>query len=1034
MRMVRSIVISLCLLLHVNYVHAADITTFLTANRGFTEVKTTSSIIADAAYYYILVPAETNDLIVGVGNYEAKPDWASEDTKALRYRSAEVDPILDLSNFFTIEKKGSYIGFRNVVYNSDLFQTHDNAGYMYVNTYTDKTLDEWSLLKPTYQNDYWIFESGKYPISSGNWACGYLGPWNKKVEDGEAIALNRRNIEGDEAGHYRLFQISKSALMSQILYTTILTQENGFSEITSTEELIADPSQCYFITSYDKPELFMGLGKYEWRPYWADKDTKALRYCQAGNPVTDLSNFFTIEQEGEYIGLRNIVFYRNLFQPYEANGCLFLVPNGEPQTSNWCYMKPSYRSKFWLIENKTSTSSKVYLGPSNNEVKADEAIYANRTNSTNSKAGKFRIWRIKRSDLLRLMEASFSTEKMEGKDWADMSWKVLNASFESAEKGWTLNGKDANGNDNFKALASGMTGREGSYLMNALQMWAPSLGVSQTVGGLPAGEYELSGTMSSWPGRTISLSANSLSVSATSVNETSGMRLKTSVTTGANGQLAIYASSTTDWWTEGRVEDENDNQCFFKLDDVQLKCKVLFLDAIAIQLPNDGTKLVPGQWYYYETDYGTEHVLFGQLDNIYYSIDGNKPIADVNKSAVQQILTLPVGRTYFQTTSENTILVVRPYRQIDEGTFTVAALNVDGLPNKIATIDLNSDGPGADGTKKISQYLAMKGYDIIGCSEDFNYHGSLISSLMDNYSWGSVRATLSVDDLPWSQIIQRKFRFDTDGLNLIWKNSFVSASNESWTQWNSMAETEGNQYVRKGFRHYDVSFGGDAFIDLYVLHMDAGDTEAIWSRHEQWSQLAAAINNSDHARSKLIIGDTNSRWTREDIVNRFVQLLDTDYHFSDVWVELFQDGSFPTTNMPDFTDSTDPDDYSKFEVVDKIIYINTSAANSVQLIPQAFRIEQDYTYDTIEHNGNTSPLGDHRPVVVTFKYRIPGDVIPTGITLPTGESFQKESGSNGASLSNTNTLYDLMGRRMNTSQQGLRKGIYIRNGHKIIVK
>ena len=46
--------------------------------------------------------------------------------------------------------------------------------------------------------------------------------------------------------------------------------------------------------------------------------------------------------------------------------------------------------------------------------------------------------------------------------------------------------------------------------------------------------------------------------------------------------------------------------------------------------------------------------------------------------------------------------------------FTVATLNVDGLPEKILLIPLNNDGPGANGTARASQYLANKGYDIIG--------------------------------------------------------------------------------------------------------------------------------------------------------------------------------------------------------------------------------------------------------------------------------------------------------------------------------
>ena len=351
----------------------------------------------------------------------------------------------------------------------------------------------------------------------------------------------------------------------------------------------------------------------------------------------------------------------------------------------------------------------------------------------------------------------------------------------------------------------------------------------------------------------------------------------------------------------------------------------------------------------------------------------------------------------------------------EEGYFTAVALNVDGLPNKIATFVLNPDGPGSEGTKKISRYLASKDYDIIGCSEDFNYHGSLMSSLNNTYSSGTVRATLSVGNLPISQIIQGRFRFDTDGLNLIWKNS-LAASNESWTQWDDMEPTDGNQYVCKGFRHYDLWLGGSVTIDVYVLHMDAGGTGATWSRESQWRQLANAINASDHSRAKLIIGDTNSRYTREDITANFHQMLSTDLVASDVWVEFYQGGIYPATGQNDLTDQSDPTNYSNYEIVDKIIYINPTEANTVRLVPQSFRIEQDYTYGHVNAldggtDDDSTPLGDHRPVVVTFKYMLSGDITPTAVALPHGSTQE-------APATGRRTMYDLQGRRLSSAQHG----------------
>ncbi|MBQ8158241.1 MAG: hypothetical protein IJ081_04390 [Prevotella sp.] len=984
MKQLRNMMASLLLLVASTGL-ATDYTTFLTTERGFTEVTSTNDILGDADYYYLLVPAETNDFIVGVGSYEGKPDWASTDSKALRYKSAATDPVLDLSNFFTIEKSGAYVGLRNVVYDTDMFQTHDNAGYMYVNTFTDKTLDEWSQLTPTRQNGYWLFESGKYPISSNNWACGYLGPWNKIVGEGEPIALNRRNTTGDEAGHYRLFRITKNNLMAQRLYATILTTTNGFTEVTNINVFDNDPQYVYLITAAEQPDLFIGLGNYEAKPGWAGEDTKALRYRQAGNPVADLSNFFTIEKDGQYIGLRNVVEYTSLFQTHDGAGFMYVLTYTEPTLSDWCYLTPTYQNGYWIFENgKYPMSSdayyKGYLGPWNNLVKAGEPIAANRTNAVGDEAGHYRLWRISRSDLFALMQRVVSSSP------ADMTWKVINPSFEQGESGWTLNGKDANGNDEFTAREYGMTGKAGTKLMNAYQWWAASLSVSQTVTNLPSGKYELSATVASWKDRSITVSANANTTTAYGVHADGGIRAKTTAIVGAalsfgtnnGGQLTINAGSTTDWWTEGRIQMENETQCFFKVDDVQLRCTSLYLDALAVRLPNNETPLVPGQWYYYETDYSTEYVLLGSINNVVYTTNGQTAVSGGLPAgeAAQRQMTLPVGRTYFKVqenlqSQEDATLIIAPYRNMEEGTFTAVALNVDGLPNKIATVDLNPDGPGVDGTKKISQYLASKNYDFIGCSEDFNYHGTLMSELNDNYSSGTVRKTLSISDLPVWQTLQGNFQFDTDGLNLIWKNTFA-ASNESWTRWNDTESTDGNQYVKKGYRHYDMWLGGNATIDVYVLHMDAGDTNATWARESQWRQLSDAINNSDHTRAKLIIGDTNSRYTREDVITNFINRISADFTLNDVWVEFYQDGIYPTTAMANLTDQTDPTDYAKYEIVDKIIYINPTAPNTVRLSPQSFRIEQDYTYGYVDGTDNTTDLGDHRPVVVTFKYQLSG--------------------------------------------------------------
>ena len=769
-------------------VSAINYTIYLTTSNGFTLVRSAEDIIGGDDYCYILTSAEKTDLIVGVGPYEVKPVWASEDTKALRYKTVSSNPVYDLSNFFTVEKKEEYIGLKNMKYGNHFFQTHDNAGFMYVLTYTEPTFTEWCYLIPTYQSNYWIFESGKYPMSSENWACGYLGPWNKVVKTGEPLALNRKNTTDDKAGHFRLYRIEKKKLI--------------------------------------------------------EKHNKLWKSVTSSSPV-------------------------------------------------------------------------------------------------------------------------------------DFSCLITNPSFETGdETGWTMNGKDS-GNEEFKVGNYSMSNKDGSYLMNAFQWWASSLGVSQTIIGIPSGMYELSGVVATWPGRYVTFSGNDVTTTKAGSGEGVGIKVTNNITI-TNDKLLISAGSTGQWWVEGH---ESETQTFFKLDNVQLKCKAIFLDGLSIPLPNDRTKkLIPGQWYYFDVKYKTEYHLSGNISNIQYSADGYKTLQEITTAAAKRQMTLQRGRAYFQATTDNATLCIMPCREIHEGTFTVAALNVDGLPKEINYVfgkyELNPDGPGAEGTTKISRYLASKSYDLIGCSEDFNYNGSLMESLNDQYWCGTIRKTLNVGDLDYGELIKGNLHVETDGLNLIWKFNNVSANNESWTRWWDTEATDGNQYVEKGFRHYDVQINGGPIIDVFILHMDAGDTNATWSRESQWRQLAGAVNGADASRPKLIIGDTNSRWTRENIKTNFMDLLNTNLTASDVWVELYRNGVYPTVDMENLTDQSDPTNFTNYEIVDKIIYINPTADNTMLLMPQSFRIEQDYTYGNIDGNDNNTPLGDHRPVAATFKYINVGDIIP----------------------------------------------------------
>lgn len=299
--------------------------------------------------------------------------------------------------------------------------------------------------------------------------------------------------------------------------------------------------------------------------------------------------------------------------------------------------------------------------------------------------------------------------------------------------------------------------------------------------------------------------------------------------------------------------------------------------------------------------------------------------------------------------------------EVKTGTFTAVSMNVDGLPNKILGISINSDGPGSEGTKKISAKMASYGWDIIGVSEDFNYNTELLSSLTA-YSSGTHRGGVS------------GLRNNTDGLNLIWKNT-VTVTGEKWTSWNTHYSTgilgTGNGadgMIDKGYRYYEATVAEGVTVDVYILHMDAdSDAGDIAARESQLTQLADAIKASKNNNPIIVMGDTNCRYTREQLETLFIDAINKDSRFTvkDTWVEKIWNGTYPTYGAEAMVakDKGGTYDYPQAEIVDKIFCINNTDSD-VQLTINSHTVATDFTDET------GTALADHWPVVVEFGYTL----------------------------------------------------------------
>ena len=337
--------------------------------------------------------------------------------------------------------------------------------------------------------------------------------------------------------------------------------------------------------------------------------------------------------------------------------------------------------------------------------------------------------------------------------------------------------------------------------------------------------------------------------------------------------------------------------------------------------------------------------------------------------------------------------------------FTLATLNVDGLPQKILVIKLNPDGPGDTGTARIGKYLAKKSYDLVMMQEDFNYHGVLSVWLEDEYKMDEWTGTVGIDGANIDFLHLQNHRFECDGLMACWKNDLqvTPAARTPWTQNFGKFSHANDEMVTKGFRRYDVTLRGGERIVVYNMHMDAtldldeaegkGDKDRE-ARMAQWAQLKEDVLQNLDSRPIIIAGDMNSLYGRDDVKHEFIDAINDTGRgtVSDVWVELQRDGVYPSENT---TEATAGD-----ETLDKILYINPAMGTNIQ--PVAISTDREgYLYDG-------KPLGDHWPVAATFR-----------VVTPTSQSTGISSIDNGQ-LTIDNWAgtgwYTLDGRHVETSK------------------
>jgi hypothetical protein len=281
------------------------------------------------------------------------------------------------------------------------------------------------------------------------------------------------------------------------------------------------------------------------------------------------------------------------------------------------------------------------------------------------------------------------------------------------------------------------------------------------------------------------------------------------------------------------------------------------------------------------------------------------------------------------------------------GSFEVLSYNVAGLPEGL------SSGHPAVNTPLISPRLAP--YDIINVQEDFNYHAALYAG--DNHAY----RTPTSGGVPFGS-----------GLNTL---SHLPYSDLDRTKWSSCNGTD--CLTPKGFSHQRVGLADGVSVDLYNLHPNAGtETADLAARRANITQLSQFIAANSAGNAVIVMGDTNTRYTRAD--DNIRELVSTN-GLTDAWVQLERGGQAPAAGSPALV--CDPAALNDAcEVVDKILYRGN---RQITLTARDYRNENAAFVDA-----QGKPLSDHYPIATRFDWSASDNVrLSAEIGGPHGTPF-----------------------------------------------
>ncbi len=260
---------------------------------------------------------------------------------------------------------------------------------------------------------------------------------------------------------------------SYTYYTDLLTTDNGYTHIMSTEQIDELADNHYFVLCADEADLMLHLDN------GVQNGNKALFYEDAVAPLSDITTLFTIEPfDGGYC-LRN-VDYDGLLLQTEMNAAWNIRTHDQPYGISWARFLLQSTGSAWTVENGTYPGNWLGLWTTDGGYLAGEELACNKTGD---EVGHYQIFAIPRERFHKDYVNTHGTEAAATP--LDITPFIATPDFAgNGWPGWSVTGTF--GNQRFNGAA---------------EVWhSTDFTMQQTIKGLPSGTYNISCQMANGEG------------------------------------------------------------------------------------------------------------------------------------------------------------------------------------------------------------------------------------------------------------------------------------------------------------------------------------------------------------------------------------------------------------------------------------------------------------------------------------------------------------------------------------------------------